>query len=169
MHILKDNQFCCARRETVLSDSLSQPLIMGLLNWCHTWVGLQQDLSLSVYFLSPVFGAVCTAHQVLKVSVQLSLLRLPQLLLCKLRHSTQTHGSAPDSSCLSSHSFGGKAGESTWRHDVIKGSVHDLLLLDCGFRPPPDTLTLVQMTKSNVTFLYYNLQASLNDSMIHFH
>lgn len=66
---------------------------MGLLYVRHTWVGLQQDLSLSVDLLSPVFGAVCAAHQVLKVSVQLSLLRLAQLLLCELEQSTHRSSS----------------------------------------------------------------------------
>jgi len=53
-----------------------------LLNVTRVW--LQENFSLSVDFLGPVFGAVSSGQQTLEVSVQLSLLRLSQFLLCKL-------------------------------------------------------------------------------------
>lgn len=84
----EETQAVCLKRRCTLTVLLPH-FIRGSLYRCHTWVGLQQDLGLSVYPLGPVFGAVCAAHQVLKLSVQLRLLRLAQLLLCELRQSTQ--------------------------------------------------------------------------------
>lgn len=144
---------------------------MRWLYWCHTWVGLQQDLSLSVDLLSPVFGAVCAAHQVLKVSVQLSLLRLAQLLLCELRQSTQTVTGEPMKHvpicpALVSELFY-TAGESTRRRDVMKGPVRYLVFTTWNslYRPLyPDTHKRGHM--NNSTYVYYNLLSYFSWSML---
>ncbi len=54
-----------------------------------TRVRLKHNFSLSVDFLGPVFGAVRSGKQLLKVSVQLGLLGLSQFLLGKLEQKNR--------------------------------------------------------------------------------
>lgn len=72
--------------------SYSKPAVITLLPHSnHTWVGLQQVLSLFVDLLCPVFGAVSAAHEVFKMSIQLSPFRLAQFLLSELKRDTNKH------------------------------------------------------------------------------
>lgn len=87
-HVIKNSNFTSFFH----GSPTYQQVITGHLIVClsHTWVGLQKNLSLSVDFFSPVLGAVCTAHQVLKMSIRLCLLCLTQLFLCELRWRKNT-------------------------------------------------------------------------------